>query len=639
MRRPKIQITKKSSQELSEKLANLEETFTALKGQYTAHRDFMKCLSHETRLHTNIQLGSLDLMNDLPEKEHFSTILGNLKELASNTQYAQNDILDKMKEQSDLEEKSKPNPKRETDTQQALEIQISIIMNRIQNIGEQLSDLKKDRNIFVATIRHNIGIFKESLTELNKKITHPSDDLKELLENLDVATIAQQTILDDCEKITTGNSPVPLSPVKTSPAQLTRKLVNQFSTLAQKKEVNLTYEPTVKDDVELEIDPTRYGQIIANLTSNALKFTPEKGNVTVRIQVESLGPTHPLQETHQALCFSIQDTGIGMTSEEIQKLLSSKEFAQANNQIKQTFGGSGFGLRMCRNILQQMGAEDLEIQSQREIGTTFSGKIPCRKPFSKVPIAQDPEKLKTATILVAEDNISNQKLLMRQLEKLRYAAYCVSNGKEAVTAYKQNFNDSRSLTCIIMDMQMPVMSGIDATREIRQFELQEQEHSSHIPILALTGNGLAEDKKACLDAGMDDVLIKPLSIEDLGNKLSTLMIPTSSQIKSPTTYSSSDEKSETDSQHSPIKELPTRSQSTRPSFRHLSGYRAISLFPLGDSSPPSGTSLSEASSSYVVAPILQKPSIFESINKTAFTSPAAQVPAENSSSPLKMDKI
>jgi len=253
-------------------------------------------------------------------------------------------------------------------------------------------------------------------------------------------------------------------------------------------------------------DPLRLTQILSNLVSNAIKFT-EQGKVTISV-IQLSASQFQLE-----LKFVIDDTGIGIGSTQQTKLF--KNFTQADESITRKYGGSGLGLAISKHLVNQMGGV-IGFKSQEGHGSQFYFQLPLLLPSTQeretyqetiqnqiettLPFTERPK-----TLLLAEDNEVNQLLVKTLLGKIGFQIHIAQNGQEAIDMLQQHVYDG-----ILMDVNMPVMNGLEATQIIRQ-----QTQYQDLPIIAMTANALAGDKEACFDAGMNDYISKPIAIDKL----------------------------------------------------------------------------------------------------------------------------
>lgn len=271
------------------------------------------------------------------------------------------------------------------------------------------------------------------------------------------------------------------------------------------KEKGLKLELNTKDLSQdwWQSDPTRITQILNNLTSNAIKFT-EQGKVTITVADE-------IQNQQHWLLFRCSDTGIGLTEEQRQRLFN--KFEQADNSTTRRYGGTGLGLSICKSLVEMMGGE-IEVSSKKGEGSEFSFKV-LSSPGEEQQLI-DPDKprvpdLSRFKVLVAEDNAINQEILRYLLSETNIQTEYVENGELAVQATKRSPAD-----LILMDVQMPQMSGLEATQAIRKLGFT-------MPIAMQTANVMNEEVRSYMDAGAQAHIGKPIDKQELYTTLERLL--------------------------------------------------------------------------------------------------------------------
>ncbi len=287
---------------------------------------------------------------------------------------------------------------------------------------------------------------------------------------------------------------------------------------AKARAVGLALHCDLASDVPqwVAIDVTRLKQILANLVGNAIKFTADG---EVRLSVRAMGAAASGEKTR--IEFDVTDTGIGMTPEQAARIFHS--FGQADSSTTRKFGGTGLGLTISHKLAQSMGGDLTLVDSTPGVGSTFRLTVTVqvidaphaeklRESSSGTAIVADPANkapgmvehtLAGVRILVAEDGIDNQRLLRTILKKTGAEAQFVENGQLALDTLESITKPEFLPHVILMDMQMPVLDGYQATSAMRNA-------GYNIPVIALTAHAMAEDRQKCLDAGCDDYLTKPI---------------------------------------------------------------------------------------------------------------------------------
>ena len=273
-----------------------------------------------------------------------------------------------------------------------------------------------------------------------------------------------------------------------------------------------TSEPYAVDQIMIG-SPTHIRRIIINLLDNSIKYNKHGGTVTFFSTVK------PLNDTRVLFCFTIEDTGIGMTPEFLKHIY--EPFAQEGNDARSKFQGTGMGMPIVKSLIDMMGGT-IEISSELGVGSTFNVQIPLdvdKNPQAREHLDKQAGScsLVDMNVLLAEDNDLNAEIAQTLLESEGVIVTRACDGSEAVNLYVGR--PAGSFNAILMDIMMPGMDGYEATRTIR---LSGKPDAADIPIIALTANAFAEDAKTAHDAGMNAHLSKPLDFEKLKNMLARI---------------------------------------------------------------------------------------------------------------------
>jgi len=281
-------------------------------------------------------------------------------------------------------------------------------------------------------------------------------------------------------------------------------VINLVEVKASEKGVSLTSSVSPEIPAKVISDRSRLNQVLVNLVGNAVKFSDRGDHVSVAVSVVKAA------EGPQVLRFDVSDTGIGISPNQQGKLFQA--FTQADTSTTREFGGTGLGLSICKRIVELMDGE-IWVESTVGKGSTFSFTIPMatvEEFTSKTPIVekreaendQTIEELHGSQVLLVEDNAVNQMIVQEVLHNNGAQVTTANNGEEAITLLRD-----RQFDCVLMDCQMPVMDGLEATRIIRN-DLQR----TNLPILALTANAMHGDREKVLEAGMNDHIPKPIDV-------------------------------------------------------------------------------------------------------------------------------
>lgn len=397
-----------------------------------------------------------------------------------------------------------------------LDVTADVALRRAKEVAEESARAK---GIFLATMSHELRTPMNGVLGCTQLLqdTSLTDAQRQLLQTMHRSAEALLVLVNDIldfSKIEAGKMSLETADVHLR--SLIDDVIILVSGLAKKKALALTVDIAPDVPESLLGDPVRLRQILFNLVGNAIKFT-EKGRVAVSVTLQQ-SPSHLPDSI--LLGWRIADTGIGMTDEQQTRLFQA--YSQAETSTARKFGGTGLGLMICRQLVELMGGE-IAVESRAGSGTTFSYTtllLPTIQREHVDPAVADVSKPESQSaspkrILVVDDNEINQVVACKFLQKLGFEVEIARNGREAVEAALRTPYDA-----ILMDCEMPEMDGYDATRAIRQRETGQERR---MPVIALTGHASADDERLCLDAGMDAVLIKPVTLPALRGSLDRIL--------------------------------------------------------------------------------------------------------------------
>ncbi len=417
---------------------------------------------------------------------------------------------------------------------------------KLQQINIQLVRATQLKSEFLAIMSHEIRTPMNGIIGMTQLLaaTDLSCKQQDYVSTVQDSANALLVIINDIldfSKIESGNFELFESPFILK--ELFESITSLMTKAIAEKGINFSYFIAPEVPNVILGDSARLRQILLNLVSNAIKFTPTGGlqvNVFSKIidDVEDINFAPGEKRLRHEIMIAIQDTGIGIEGDRLDKLF--KPFSQADAFTSRKYGGTGLGLAICKSLINLMGGT-IWVESCGNVGgfppphwvmnstmgqgSTFyvtfntietdSQNLAASNPndssellHSIHPVSSEKNQPAKLEILVAEDNLANQKVIILILETLGYTADIANNGMEVLKILKQ-----KSYDVILMDMQMPELDGLETTKIIRKSVLSQPW------IIALTGNAFDEDKQTCSDAGMDDFVRKPIKIPELMQSL------------------------------------------------------------------------------------------------------------------------
>ncbi|SDE04285.1 hybrid sensor histidine kinase/response regulator [Kordiimonas lacus] len=402
----------------------------------------------------------------------------------------------------------------------AFKARLSVIRDRMDleveliDKAQKLEAANKAKDRFMANVTHDLrtpmtGVLGMMDLLRDTKLTKEQARLLETAKTSAGYLLAIINDILDYSKLESGK--FELKPAPMDAVAITQDVVEMLRSQAQAKDIALTLNLPDEDLIVVNGDGVRIGQVLFNLVGNAIKFT-EKGGVTVTMQLH----------THQdrlSIEWIVSDTGAGIPQGRITKLFDRFEQLDASS-TRQQQQGTGLGLAIIKELLALMGGH-VEVASVVGEGTEFSFTVPLERlsadQLKAAPAVAVPEAVLSLPlrILVAEDNKVNQALIERLLVKQGWTVQMVENGETAVAAATKT---DKPYDLILMDVQMPVMNGLTATRIIKEKMV------SPPPVIALTANTMKEDVARYLEAGMDAHVGKPINMEELRSAIAKILM-------------------------------------------------------------------------------------------------------------------
>jgi len=384
---------------------------------------------------------------------------------------------------------------------------IEVLESQLKEYQEKVDSSNQLKSMFLANISHEIRTPMNGIIGMYNvlKQTDLSDEQREFLDIINLSGNNLLTIIDDIldlSRIEAGQ--LVLEENKFSLTEEVNAVIDLLKMKARGKGIKLytSFESGIPN--AYIGDQSRLRQILINLTNNAIKYTKE-GNVTIKID------TLKSDKDYTVLKFSVIDTGIGISKQGQEKLFQA--FSQIDSTTTRKYGGTGLGLAIAKNLTALMDGE-IGVESQEGKGSTFWFTATLKRNPKVDDIVQKEmpakdKKHKPLNILLVEDNLLNQKFALATLRKEGHTVDIAENGEVATKLFMQHKYD-----LILMDIQMPVMDGIEATKEIRKYEMSHK-IKDQIKIIAITAYVMERDRSMCLGAGMNEYLAKPFKPGEL----------------------------------------------------------------------------------------------------------------------------
>ena len=404
-----------------------------------------------------------------------------------------------------------------TDLTNELEKRVEDRTIALQEARDEAVKANRSKSAFLANMSHEIRTPLTAIIGFSESLLDSNQSLEERVESIQTIITSGRHLLQiindilDLSKIEADKLDV--DQVPTSPFEIIEDVTNIITLLAESKGLILRTEYESLIPKEIVSDPLRFKQILINLCNNAIKFT-EEGSVKIKVDCD---------RHKELLTIKVIDTGVGLSTGQIERLF--QPFSQVDSSASRKYGGTGLGLHLSRELAHKLGG-DIRVESTQFVGSCFTLTL-ATGPLTHVNFIAPPaliverlprpdiesEHRLEGKVLLAEDNLDNQRLISMLARKASVNVEIAENGRIAVDKASRTEYD-----LILMDIQMPVMNGLDAVRELRAKNYNK-------PIVALTANAMKIDIDACREAGMDDFAAKPIDRNKFYSILRKYLVP------------------------------------------------------------------------------------------------------------------
>ena len=381
---------------------------------------------------------------------------------------------------------------------------------KMAELAEHAQAANKAKTAFLSHMSHDMRTPMNAImgfTGIAMK-KNPSDEVKNCLEKIDESSEYLLSLINDVLDLTRVESgKVKYNPVPADLKSITDSALDITKGFLTNRDISFKIQREEAKIPNVLVDPVRLRDVLVNILSNAVKFTPDGGTITFEARCQEKGG-----DGYINMHYRISDTGIGMSEEFTKEVF--EEFAQEDSDVRTQYHGAGLGMAIVKKYVDMMGGT-ISVQSKKHEGTTFTVDIPLEitdKECNKSDTGfSEKVNLTGVKVLLAEDNELNAEITTVQLEEFGMNVERAVDGKNAVEIFRNH--PEGTFDVILMDIMMPEMNGYEATKAIRA--MNDRPDGKSIPIIAMTANSFAEDVQASLDAGMNAHLSKPIVIEEV----------------------------------------------------------------------------------------------------------------------------